>query len=239
MKYALLTGASGGIGNAVAETLAERGYGLYLHYHRNQRNIDALMERLKRFDLPVRAIQADFSEKEAVHRVLADIHHDIDTIIHNSGTTFYGLVTDMKDEKVYEMVQSQITTPFLLTKYLLPSMIRRKSGNILVISSIWGIVGASCEVLYSTVKGGLNTFVKALAKEVAPSGIRVNGIAPGAVLTNMISSFNEEELKALEEEIPMGRFGKPSEIADLVDFLLSERSAYINGQIISINGAWH
>ena len=137
------------------------------------------------------------------------------------------------------MVQLQITSPFLLTKYLLPSMIRKKAGDIIVITSVWGFMGASCEVLYSMVKGGLNTFVKALAKEVAPSGIRVNGIAPGIIDTKMNSHLTEEEREALRQEIPMGRFGKPSEVADLVEFLLSERATYINGEIISINGAWY
>ncbi|PWA13565.1 short chain dehydrogenase [Pueribacillus theae] len=239
MKYALLTGASGGIGKAAAYRLAERGYGLYLHYHKNQDEIEALKTQLKQFDLPIHLLRADLSKKEAVKEMLPEIVHEIDTVIHNSGNSFFGLMTDMEDNEVFEMVQLQITSPFLLTKYLLPSMIRKKSGNIIVISSIWGITGASCEVLYSMVKGGLNTFVKALAKEVAPSGIRVNGIAPGAIATNMLSHLSKAEISELEEAIPMGRLGEPSEVAHLVDFLLSKRSAYINGQIISINGAWY
>jgi 3-oxoacyl-[acyl-carrier protein] reductase len=137
------------------------------------------------------------------------------------------------------MVQLHVTSPFLLTKYLLPKMISRKRGKILVISSVWGLAGASTEVLYSTVKGALNSFVKALAKEVAPSGISVNGIAPGAVSTKMLDHLTVEEKIALAEEIPMGRFARPEEIADLTVFLASDKAAYINGEIISINGAWY
>lgn len=239
MKYALITGASGGIGKAIAVKLAQQGYGLYLHYHQNKREIDELIMQMKPTNLPLQPIQADFTKREAVEIVLEHIHDDIEVIIHNSANSFFGLMTDMSDSEVYDMIQLQLTTPFLLTKYLLPAMIRKKQGKIVVISSVWGLAGASCEVLYSTVKGGLNTFVKALAKEVAPSGIQVNGIAPGAVDTNMLRQFTREELRQLEEEIPMGRFGEPSEIAELVDFLISDRSNYISGQIISIDGAWY
>lgn len=237
MKYALVTGASGGIGKAISLKLAENGYGLYLHYNQNEREILALTEQID--NVPTYPIQADLSEKSAVSTILSQIHHDIDVIIHNSAAAYFGLITDMDDQEVYDMVQLQITSPFLLTKYLLPSMIRKKAGDIIVITSIWGFTGASCEVLYSMVKGGLNTFVKALAKEVAPSGIRVNGIAPGFIDTKMNSHLTEEERESLLQEIPMGRFGMPSEVADLVEFLLSDRAAYINGEIISINGAWY
>lgn len=237
MKYALVTGASGGIGKAISLKLAENGYGLYLHYNQNEQEILALTEQIN--NVPTYPIQADLAKKHAVTAILSQIHHDIDVIIHNSAAAYVGLITDMDDQEVYDMVQLQITSPFLLTKYLLPSMIRKKAGDIIVITSIWGFTGASCEVLYSMVKGGLNTFVKALAKEVAPSGIRVNGIAPGFIDTKMNSHLTEEEREALRQEIPMGRFGKPSEVADLVEFLLSDRASYINGEIISINGAWY
>ncbi|HEU5140488.1 MAG TPA: SDR family oxidoreductase, partial [Bacillales bacterium] len=118
-------------------------------------------------------------------------------------------------------------------------MVSNKRGNIIVVSSVWGLVGASTEVLYSTVKGALNSFVKALAKEIAPSGISVNGIAPGAVSTKMLNHLSDQEKIELAEEIPMGRFGEPVEMAELIAFLISGKASYINGEIISINGAWH
>ena len=162
----------------------------------------------------------------------------IDLLVLNSGMSFYGLVTDMSDDDIDQMVNLHITSPFRLTQKLIPTMIRKRAGNIIVISSIWGIAGASCEVLYSMVKGGQNSFVKALAKELAPSQIRVNAIAPGAIETRMISNFSTEELTELEEEIPLGRLGQPDEIANTVSFLASKQASYITGQVISVNGGW-
>jgi 3-oxoacyl-[acyl-carrier protein] reductase len=148
-------------------------------------------------------------------------------------------MTDIKDAEIRQMVQLQITSPYMLSKELIPEMVRKKSGSIIVISSIWGEIGASCEVLYSMVKGGQNTFVKALAKELAPSGIRVNAIAPGAVATDMLQAFSEEDLADLKDEIPLGRIGKPEEIGEAVLFLSSNRASYITGQVLSVNGGWH
>ena len=137
------------------------------------------------------------------------------------------------------MIQLHITSPFLLTKGLVNKLIHKKEGNIIAITSIWGEVGASCEVLYSMVKGGQNSFVKALAKELAPSGIRVNAVSPGAIATGMLDRLDTEDLKALEDEIPTGRLGIPKEISGVVSFILSEDSSYITGQIISVNGGWN
>lgn len=240
-KFALITGASGDIGSALAHRFAIAGYSLYLHYNRNKEAVVALQKRLLQSvnsDAIIDIVQADLSFSEGVPHLLQQIHHPVDVIVHNSGSSYVGLMTDMADDEVQKMVQLHVTSPFLITKYLLPAMITGKSGKILIISSVWGIVGASTEVLYSTVKGALNSFVKALAKEVAPSGISVNGIAPGAVSTKMLSHLTEEEKIALRQEIPMGRFADPKEIAELAGFLASEKAAYINGEIISINGAW-
>ncbi|OIJ13103.1 3-oxoacyl-ACP reductase [Anaerobacillus alkalilacustris] len=237
MKFALITGASGGIGREIARSFAKEGYQLYLHYHENEQSIDELLTEIK--NVKVWKVKADLSTKEGVMQIVDAIHTPIDCLVLNSGKSYVGLMTDMTDQEVEAMIFLNITSPFLLTKALLPSMINNKSGNIVAISSIWGITGASCEVLYSTVKGGLNTFVKALAKEVAPSGIRVNGVAPGAVSTKMLDEFSKEDIDELCNEIPMGRLGNATEVADLVTFLSSEKASYINGQIIGINGAWH
>lgn len=236
MKYALITGASGGIGREIARSLANEGYYLYLHYHENEQSIDELINEL---NTPSWKIKADLSSRDGVMNLINFISHPIDYLVLNSGKSFVGLMTDMDEQHVEEMVYLHITSPFLVTKALLPSMISRKKGDIVAISSIWGITGASCEVLYSMVKGGLNTFVKALAKEVAPSGIRVNAVAPGAIATNMLADFNKEEIADICNEIPMGRLGEAKEVAQLVTFLLSPKASYINGQVIEINGAWH
>lgn len=237
MKYALITGASGGIGREIAIALGKEGYRLYLHYHENERAIDELMATLK--NIETWKVKADLTKMTGITEILNSVHHSIDCLILNCGTSYIGLMTDMTENQVEEMIQLHITSPFLLTKALLPAMIQKKSGNIVAISSVWGLTGASCEVLYSMVKGGLNTFVKALAKEVAPSGIRVNGVAPGAIATNMLADFSNQDILELCQHIPMQRLGEANEVADLVTFLVSNKSTYINGQIISINGGWY
>lgn len=238
MKYALITGASGGIGSAIAKGLAKDGYNLYLHYNQNERLIDELIAQLHGVT-NVYKVKADLSMDTGVTKIINSINHEIDVLVLTGGNSYVGLMTDMTDPQVEEMIQLHLTSPFLLTKRLLCPMVRKKAGKIVVISSIWGSTGASCEVLYSTLKGALNTFVKALAKEVAPSGINVNGVAPGAIDTKMLSIFSSEDLQVIKDEIPMGRLGTPQEVADLVLFLTSEKASYINGQIININGAWY
>ncbi|WP_017753824.1 elongation factor P 5-aminopentanone reductase [Calidifontibacillus oryziterrae] len=235
-KWALITGASGGIGQEIARSLADDGYNLYLHFNQNQKAVENLAAEL---DVNYELICADLSNSNGVYDILAKISNPLEVLILNAGTSYTGLMTDMTDKEVFEMVQLHITSPFLLTKNLLGSMVHNKRGKIIVISSIWGLTGASCEVLYSMVKGGQNTFVKALAKEVAPSGINVNGIAPGPIETRMMKAISDEDKQTILAEIPMGRFGTPEEVAHAVSFLVSDKSSYINGEIISINGAWY
>ncbi|MEC2076910.1 elongation factor P 5-aminopentanone reductase [Metabacillus fastidiosus] len=238
-KYALITGASGGIGTAIARKLAKEGYHLYLHYYQNEKAILSLQQSLLSEDTNVQIIQADLSTKEGVQTLVQNVYTSVDLLILNSGISYYGLVTDLNDEEIDMMIGLHIANPFRIAQKFIPAMVKKRAGNIIVISSIWGLTGAACEVLYSTVKGGQNAFVKALAKELAPSEIRVNAIAPGAVATNMLSQFSEEELRELEEEIPAGRLGKPEEIANTVAFLASDDSSYITGQVISVNGGWY
>ncbi|MDP4163222.1 MAG: SDR family oxidoreductase [Bacillota bacterium] len=237
-KYALITGASGGIGRAVARNLAKEGYFLYLHYHENYESIVQLLEELQEYGGEYMPVKADLSQSVGVEELKRAIF-SLDAIIHCSGSSHYGLFTDLAAEELEKLIRLHVTTPMLLTKELLPAMIGKKSGNIVLISSIWGQTGGACEVAYSAAKGAQISFVKALSKEVALNGVRVNAIAPGAVNTPMMKDFNENEIDMLKEEIPMGRLAEPIEIANGVSFLLSNKSSYITGQIIAINGGWY
>jgi 3-oxoacyl-[acyl-carrier protein] reductase len=237
MKYALITGASGGIGTSIARQLAADGYGLLLHYNRRREPVEMLKKQLA--TTHVVPIQADLAAEDGVDVLLSQINRPVDAMVYNSGNSYYGLITDMSDELVQSMVQLHVTSPILLTKKLLPSMIAKKQGNIVIVSSIWGLTGAACEVVYSMVKGGQNAFVKALAKELAPSGIRVNAVAPGAIDTDMLRIFSKEDLQAMADDIPIGRLGTADEVAKTVSFLISDAASYITGQIISVNGGWY
>lgn len=237
-KVALITGASGDIGQAIAKSLASHFSVIYVHFHQNKRAVEELMKEMPD-SVQCIPVQSDLSKPDGVEVLLHQIIHPIDCVIYNSGSSYYGLITDMLQTEVEEMVQLHTTSPFLLIQKLLPSMIRKKSGRIVIISSVWGIVGASCEVLYSMVKGSQISFVKALAKEVAPSGITVNAVAPGAIDTKMLHTFSEEEKEELKAEIPAGELGTPSDVAHAVAFLIAEHAHYINGQVLSVNGAWY
>lgn len=237
-KFVLITGASGGIGGAIALQLAQEGYSLYLHYHQNDSSIQELLHTLSIYKGEYIPIQADLATPNGYKKIVENVF-SIDAIVHNSGISHYGLFIDTDRDILEEMIMVHMTSPLLVTKELLPKMIRKQRGNVLVITSIWGQTGAACEVAYSTVKGAQIAFVKSLSKELALNGIRVNGIAPGAVDTSMLSQFSSDELDLIKGEIPMGRLAVPKDIAESVSFLLSERSSYITGQILSVNGGWY
>lgn len=237
-KYVLITGASGGIGQAVALKLAGQGYNLYLHYNKNEESVKRLMDKLQSFHGEYMAIQADLSARDGYQQISSQIF-SLDAIVHCSGNSHYGLFVDLELEEVEALMRIHVMNPIMLTKELLPKLISKKSGSIIVITSIWGQTGASCEVAYSAAKGAQISFVKALSKEMALSGVRVNAIAPGVIETPMMERFSSEDIEVLTDEIPMGRIGLPQEIADGVSFLMSKESSYITGQILSINGGWY
>lgn len=234
-KYALVTGGSGGIGSATVKRLVNDGYTVYVHYYKNKNGTLLLQEQLGNI-IP---IQADLSSEEGAKALWEKIHHPIDVIVYAAGKSIFGLVTDVTDEQLNGMMNLQVKSLYQVVFFALPEMIRKREGNIIVISSIWGQIGASCEVLYSMVKGAQNSYVKALAKEVALSGVRVNAIAPGAIETEMLHLFSEEDKQNIAEEIPAGRLGTSEEVASTVSFLVSQASSYITGQVIGVNGGWH
>jgi 3-oxoacyl-[acyl-carrier protein] reductase len=239
LKTALVTGATGAIGTEICRMLAEQGYFLYLHFHKNEEKAKKLQKDLfDSFHVKSLIIHADLSKEDGPKKLLNQLTKNVDVFIYNCGNTHYGLLTDFTNESIRETMQLHLLSAIEITKTLSKSMIQQKSGKIIMISSVWGEVGAACETVYSAAKGGLNTFVKALAKELAPSGISVNSIAPGVIETPMLDQFSEEEKDELASDIPAGRFGQPQEVAHAAEFLISEKSAYVSGHILSINGSW-
>ena len=241
MKKILITGASGGIGRAITQAFAchRQDVFLCLHYRRENPQFRELVEQLASNQIPHHLFQADFSEKSQIDQMMSSIQNKIGTIdllVNNAGCSYTGLFHEMSLEQWQTLMQINLTSVISITKWILPGMIQKKNGNIINISSIWGMTGASCEVAYSATKAALIGFSKALASEVGPSGIRVNCIAPGIIETSMNSQYSANEIATLVDGIPLQRLGKPEEIADLVRFLASDEASYITGQCISPNG---
>ncbi|WP_456271484.1 elongation factor P 5-aminopentanone reductase [Bacillus sp. AK031] len=237
-KFALITGASGGIGRQTALTLAEQDWNLYLHYHSNEKAVEELLKELQSFAGEYIPVKADLTQTDGPEHLLSQLFH-VDAFIYTSGTPLYGLFQDITETEMDAMWNLHVKSPLQILQGLLPKMLKSSNGSTVIVSSIWGQTGAACEVLYSTVKGAQIAFVKSLSKEVARNGIRINAVAPGAVDTEMLNSFTPEELADIAEEIPMGRFADPSEVAQTIEFLVSPKSSYITGQVLSVNGGWY
>ena len=231
MKTVLITGASRGIGAQTARIFAENGYRVIINYNKSKDAAEVLAK-----ELGASIICADVSQKSDVELMFSQIQNEfggVDILVNNAGIAQAKLFTDITEEEWDKMFSVNVKGIFNCTKAALPYMIHKKSGKIINISSIWGITGASCEVLYSISKAGMDGFTKALAKELAPSNIRVNSIAPGAIDTDMNKDIIKEEV---EKEIPLGRFGTTEDIAKCVNWLVEDN--YTTGQVISPNGGW-
>lgn len=240
-KTVFITGASRGIGRAIAEKFAQAGYSLALNCRVSRQELDSLACRLHNtFHVPCLPLIGDVSDESFVKQAFQTIQQEFgkaDVLINNAGISHIGLLTDMSLEEWNRVIQVNLTSLFCCCKYAIPAMVQDQSGSILNISSVWGAVGASCEVAYSASKGGMNSFTKALAKELAPSGISVNAIACGVIDTSMNQCFSKEEQRQLADEIPAGRFGSPEEAAELALSIVSAPS-YLTGQVITLDGGW-
>lgn len=236
MKTVLITGASRGIGKATAKLFAEKGYNVLIHFNNSCDAAFDLIENIRNSGGSCEAFRADLSVASEV-AALADyaLKIGIDVLVNNAGVSLVGLYQCVTAEAAEKLMRVDLYAPMELTKLILPSMIGKKSGSIVNVSSMWGQVGASTEVHYSAAKAGLIGFTKALAKEVALSGIRVNCVCPGVIDTDMNSNLSAEDMKALAEEIPMGRIGTAEEVAECI-FFLADSAAYVTGQILSPNG---
>ncbi len=235
-KMALVTGASRGIGAAIAETFASHNYDLTMVCRQSEELITELAAYLSiRHSISAQTYIGDISDYETVKDLFNGLD-DVDVLINNAGISYSGLLQDMETEDWDRLMGTNLNSVFYMCKLAIPHMLKKKSGKIINISSVWGNVGASMEVAYSASKGGLNAFTKALAKELAPSNIQVNAVALGLMDTDMNLIYTAEELDSIIEEIPANRMGKPSEAAEFV-YSLCE-SNYLTGQVITFDGGW-
>ncbi|NOU76452.1 glucose 1-dehydrogenase [Paenibacillus sp. LMG 31458] len=237
----LITGASRGIGAAIAERFAAVGMNVVIHYRESHEAANEVARSCMKHGAKVLTVSADVKSREQINKMQEKLEQrDMvpDIIVNNAGISHFGMLSDVSEEDWDLVMNVNLKGAFLCTQTFMTAMVKQKYGRIINVSSIWGISGASCEVVYSTAKGGLNAFTKALAKELAPSGVTVNAVAPGAVHTEMMAGFQPEEREAITNEIPAGRFALPDEVASLVYFLALPESGYITGQIISPNGGW-
>ena len=240
MKTAVITGASRGTGYACALKLAGMGYNIAVNCHKNSCLLDKLEEETRKYNIKCIKHTGDIGIFENAASFFGIIEKEAgvpDVLINNAGVSYIGLLQYMSPGEWDYVLRTNLSSVFNCSKLVIPLMLKRKSGKIINISSVWGCTGASAEVAYSASKGGINAFTMALAKELAPSNIQVNAIACGIIDTDMNKSFSKEELDAIKEEIPACRIGTPGDVAALV-CQLAESGSYLTGQVIKLDGGW-
>jgi hypothetical protein len=239
-KTVLISGSGRGIGKAIAIRFAKEGYKIAINANKSKDELEETKDYLISFGVPVLAKQGDVGNYEFCKEFVDEIKNtlgSVDILVNNAGISHIGLLSDMKPNEWNEVINTNLTSLYNLSSLVIPDMVRKSAGKIINISSVWGNVGASMEVAYSASKGGMNSFTKALAKELAPSNIQVNAIACGAIDTEMNSFLDSNELAALIDEIPASRLGNPEEVAELT-YSLATGNDYLTGQIISLDGGW-
>ncbi|MCL2616020.1 MAG: glucose 1-dehydrogenase [Defluviitaleaceae bacterium] len=239
MKTAVITGSSRGIGRAVALRFAQDGYNITLNCTKSSRELHETLEAIQSLGTQAIAIQADVSAYKECEKLInaAQCHFgDIDVLVNNAGISHVGLFQAMSSATIAAVLNTNLLSAIYCAHLCVPGMIRSQQGCIINISSIWGNVGASCEAVYSSAKGGLNTFTKALAKELGPSGIRVNALSCGVIQTDMNAFLRPQEAANLTDTIPLSRFGTAQEVAAAAAFLASTQASYITGQILGVDG---
>ena len=239
-KIILITGASRGIGRDIAKTLAKNSNNMVIaNYNKSEKEAIELKEGLKSEGIDIEIIKADVSKRNEAKEMVQEVlnkYGKIDVLINNAGISQYKLFNDITDEEWDNIINTNLKSAFMVTQEAVRNMINNKEGCIINISSIWGIAGASMEVAYSTSKAGLIGLTKSLAKELGPSNIRVNAIAPGIINTGMNNRFSEDELQSIKDEIPLEKIGNTADITKCVKWLIED--SYTTGQVISINGGW-
>lgn len=239
-KYVLVTGASRGIGRSAALLFAAGGYHVFLNCSRSLPELREVQAQIEAGGGSCSLVPGDVGDPDAVRRIFADIADIcgcLDVLVNNAGAAHIGLLTDMSDAEWEHIIRTNLSSVFYCCRAAVPAMVARKDGCIINVSSMWGVTGASCEVAYSASKAGVCGLTRALAKELAPSNVRVNAVACGVIDTVMNSQLTAGERQALEYEIPMGRFGTPEEAAKLI-FDIAGAPAYMTGQVIGIDGGY-
>ena len=239
-KSVLVTGSSRGIGRACAIAFAKAGYHVFINCRQNIALLHSLQDEILSCGGTCTLLPGDVGDPSQVKSMFCQIEKEtggIDILVNNAGIAWFGLLTDMTDEDWSSLLQTNLSSVFYCSRAAIPYMVSKKCGKILNISSMWGTVGASCEVAYSATKSGIHGLTRALAKELAPSNIQVNAIACGVIDTEMNGRLNEEERQDLMDEIPSGRFADPAEVAELA-LKLTDTPAYMTGQIIGIDGGF-
>ena len=239
-KTVIVTGGSRGIGAAIVNLLARENYNIVLNYNKSEEIAKKMKEEFTNLGKNVEIFKADVSKREEVKKLVEFTikkFGKIDVLINNAGISQSKLFTDITDEDWTNMLNIDLNSVFYMSQEVVPYMIHEKEGCIINISSIWGMCGASCEVHYSVAKAGVDAMTKSLAKELGPSNIRINSIAPGIIYTDMNKYLSEEELEKIKEEIPLGKIGDTISIAKCTKWLIEDE--YTTGQIISINGGWN
>lgn len=238
-KTAIVTGGARGIGAAIVAMLAENEYNVVLNYNKSEESAKKIKKELTEKGYNVEIFKADVSKRaEASELVKFTLNKfkNIDVLINNAGISQTKLFTEITDEDWHNMINTNLNSAFYMSQEVLHNMIHNKKGCIINISSIWGIVGSSCEVHYSVAKAGVDAMTKSLAKELGPSNIRVNSIAPGIIDTDMNKHLSQEEILDIKEEIPLEKIGKVEDISKCIKWLIED--TYTTGQVISINGGW-
>ena len=238
-KTAIVTGGSRGIGASIVNNLVRKGYNVVLNYNKSEEIAKKMQEEFTNLGKTVEIFKADVSKREEATKLVKftlEKFGKIDILINNAGISQTKLFTDITDEDWQNMIGTNLNSVFYMSQEVSKNMIHNKKGCIINISSIWGLVGSSCEVHYSVAKAGVDAMTKALAKELGPSGIRVNSIAPGIIDTDMNKYLTDKEIVEIEEEIPLGKIGKVEDISKCVNWLIEDE--YTTGQVISINGGW-
>ena len=235
---AIVTGGAKGIGKAIVEEISKKGIKVILNYRNSEAQAIETKKELLKKGYAIEIYKADVSKREEAKKLVefAKNFGEVEILVNNAGIDKWQLFTDISDQDWNEIISNNLNSAFYMSQEVVKDMIKNKKGCIINISSIWGITGASCEVAYSVSKAGLDGLTKALAKELAPSRIRVNSVAPGAIMTDMNKNLTQEEIKEVNEQIPLGKFGKPEDIAKCVNWLIEDE--YTTGQIISPNGGW-